>query len=404
MQNVRDSGDNNTPSFVDGADISNFTITGADLNNLYAFATRAKLRMIFDLNVLIRERDSTWNSSNAWDIISFAQQRNMNLDWQLGNEPNSFRHVFNRTVTAEQLSNDYYQLRLLLNKANYSSSLLVGPEVNHVGDPNHKGEFYAKRFVNHHGRIVDYVTWHQYYLNGRTARVDDFISPATFKQLPLEIDAMKNALPTNKVTWLSETSSAYGGGAPTLSDKFVAGFLWLDKLGYSAKAGLNVVVRQSFYGGYYAMVNSDLMPNPDWWVSVIYKQFVSERVLSLSFTDNYDRLRMYAHCTPRTLLISRVPAITIYGMNIDNVANHIKLQTVPSVLDKNSRIFLYVLTADYLQSSVIKLNGETLTLRSDGSLPPFKPVILKPTEPITIPPYSMIFMVVHDAAVPACAG
>ena len=31
---------------------------------------------------------------------------------------------------------------------------------------------------------------------------------------------------------------------------------WLDKLGIAAKFGVDVVVRQSFYGGHYALIDS----------------------------------------------------------------------------------------------------------------------------------------------------
>lgn len=41
--------------------------------------------MIFDLNVLIRYPNGTWDDTNAQDIILFAKGSNMNLDWQLGN-------------------------------------------------------------------------------------------------------------------------------------------------------------------------------------------------------------------------------------------------------------------------------------------------------------------------------
>ena len=54
--------------------------------------------------------------------------------------------------------------------------------------------------------------------------------------------------------WLGETSSAYGGGAHGLSDRYVATFLWLDKLGQAAVHGYQVVIRQSFYHGCYAMI------------------------------------------------------------------------------------------------------------------------------------------------------
>lgn len=135
-----------------------------------------------------------------------------------------------------------------------------------------------------------------------------------------------------------------------MSDRFVAGFLWLDKLGYSASAGLNVVTRQSLFGGDYAMVSPDLTPNPDWWVSVIYKQLVSERVLKLTTSDKLGYVRLYAHCTSQRVLIGRVPAITIYGMNVNKVIAHVNIPELFVQPSKTAKILLYSLTADYLQS------------------------------------------------------
>lgn len=135
-----------------------------------------------------------------------------------------------------------------------------------------------------------------------------------------------------------------------MSDRFVAGFLWLDKLGYSASAGLNVVTRQSLFGGDYAMVSPELTPNPDWWVSVFYKQFVSEKVLKLHTPSNVDYVRLYAHCTPKKSLIARVPAVTIYGMNIDKIAARVYIPELIVQLKKYVKILFYSLTADNLQS------------------------------------------------------
>lgn len=120
----------------------------------------------------------------------------------------------------------------------------------------------------------------------------------------------------------------------------MAGFLWLDKLGYSASAGVNVVVRQSFFGGNYALVGPDLMPNPDWWVSVIYKQFVSDKVLKLTSKNNSNLLRLYAHCTPEKALINRVSAVTIYGVNIDKTSARITILGVFPALHKDAKIDL----------------------------------------------------------------
>ena len=70
---------------VDGQDISNFTISGADLLAIYDFTVKSELRMIFDLNVLLRNLNGSWNNSNAQEIIAFTKTQGMMLDWQLGN-------------------------------------------------------------------------------------------------------------------------------------------------------------------------------------------------------------------------------------------------------------------------------------------------------------------------------
>ena len=153
--------------------------------------------MLFDLNDLRRNPDGSWNDSNAKEIVKFAKSHGMTLDWQLGNEPNSFRYVFGVEVTAQQLAKDYEDLRHLLNTSGYEDSILVGPEVNHIGDPEHltqRGENYAKEFLENCEDSVDFVTWHQYYLNGREAVVNDFINPEVFNKLSNQIKVIQDAV------------------------------------------------------------------------------------------------------------------------------------------------------------------------------------------------------------------
>lgn len=106
-------------------------------------------------------------------------------------EPNSFKHVFSITIPATELAKDYDHLRQLLNEAGYVDSILVGPEANHVGDSDEMGELYIKTFLSSQKNTVNYVTWHQYYLNGREAKMSDFVAPSTFNWLPAQINSTK---------------------------------------------------------------------------------------------------------------------------------------------------------------------------------------------------------------------
>lgn len=62
--------------------------------------------------------------------------------------------------------------------------------------------------------------------------------------------------------WAGETSTAYDEGAANMSNTFVDGFIWLDKLGLSALNSIEVNIRQDFWGFYYSVINQQGIPNP----------------------------------------------------------------------------------------------------------------------------------------------
>ena len=67
-----------------------------------------------------------------------------------------------------------------------------------------------------------------YYVNGRTATAEQFMDPYILDTFKDELDVAFNILKeTNpeKPLWLGETSSAFGGGSPGLSDTYIAGFM-----------------------------------------------------------------------------------------------------------------------------------------------------------------------------------
>lgn len=68
----------------------------------------------------------------------------------------------------------------------------------------------------------------RYYLDGRTCTMKDFYNPDVLDKLLYELEEANyilDKLDPGTPRWLGETSSAYGGGARGLSDRYGAGFL-----------------------------------------------------------------------------------------------------------------------------------------------------------------------------------
>ena len=70
----------------------------------------------------------------------------------------------------------------------------------------------------------------RYYLDGRTCTMKDFYNPDVLDKLLYELEEANyilDKLDPGTPRWLGETSSAYGGGARGLSDRYGAGFLYV---------------------------------------------------------------------------------------------------------------------------------------------------------------------------------
>ncbi|XP_069781955.1 heparanase isoform X2 [Narcine bancroftii] len=283
--------------------LKNITISGGSLDMLYNFANSSGLHLIYSLNALLR-KNNAWDSSNAQMLLQYCASKQYNMSWELGNEPNSFRKKAGIKISGTQLGKDFQHLSILLHKyKTFNHTGLYGPD---IGQPRNRPIIsMLKGFLDTGGKVLDAVTWHHYYVNGRNTSLKDFLSPQVLNSLARKINqvlkVVAKTVPGKKV-WLGETSSAFGGGAPDLSDTFVAGFLWLDKLGLSAKLGIDVVIRQVLVGAsYYQLVDWHLDPLPDYWLSLIYKKLVGTKVLNASAAhgggQNKTTLRVYMHCT-----------------------------------------------------------------------------------------------------------
>ncbi|XP_051537656.1 heparanase isoform X1 [Myxocyprinus asiaticus] len=375
---------------------------------LYAFANCSGLDLIFGLNALLRTSENSWNSQNAELLLKYCGSRQYVMSWELGNEPNSYEKKAGIRVDGYQLGQDFVHLHQILQKSTlYHSTALYGPDISQPRD--HRKDLLTG-FLETGAAAINACTWHHYYVNGRDTSLEDFLDPRVLDTLASKINqvlkTVQSVSPGKKV-WLGETSSAYGGGAIGLSDTFVAGFMWLDKLGLGAKLGLDVIIRQVLIGsGTYHLVDDNLDPLPDYWLSLLYKRLVGPEVLKAEVHTNSGfkkQIRVYLHCTNRKSTNYRQGAVTLFALNLNKSQATISLPTHIS----NSTIEAFILQAaepgeEGLYSRSVKLNGKVLTMVDDRTLPPLQGSELPPGEQIQLPGFSFAFYVLTQAQAPAC--
>ncbi|XP_062414966.1 heparanase isoform X1 [Pungitius pungitius] len=377
-----------------------FTEDTVDL--LQSFASCSGMDLIFGLNALLRSADNSWNSSNAGLLLQYCESRGYPMSWELGNEPNSYEKKAGIRVDGHQLGRDFNRLRAMMSQSTwFQGAGLFGPD---VGQPREHRVNLLEGFLQSGSQAVDAVTWHHYYVNGRDTSVEDFLDPQVLDSLILktkEVLQEVQMVSPEKPVWLGETSSAFGGGAAGLSDTFVAGFMWLDKLGLSARLGMAVVMRQVLIGsGSYHLLDENLDPLPDYWLSVLYKRLVGPEVLKIESRSS--TVRLYLHCANRNSY--RGGAVTLISMNLGQEPACISL---PTLLSSSSTVEAFVLQSDRpggegLYSRCVKLNGGVLKMVDDRTLPHLKGARLPPAEHLQLPAFSLAFFVLIDAGAVAC--
>ncbi|XP_078066045.1 heparanase isoform X2 [Mustelus asterias] len=388
-------------------DFKNITISERSVDILHSFANCSGFHLIFGLNALLR-KNHAWDSANAQKLLQYCASRQYNMSWELGNEPNSFRKKAHIKIRGTQLGEDFEHLHSLLHTFRiFNHTGLYGPD---IGQPGKRATVaLLKGFLKTGGKVLDAVTWHHYYVNGRNASLKDFLSPQVLDSLVIKINQIfevaSKIVPDKKV-WLGETSSAFGGGAPDLSDKYVAGFMWLDKLGLSAKMGIDVVIRQALFGaGFYQLVDRMLDPLPDYWLSLIYKELVGTKVLRVSAVHgdaaSNGTLRVYMHCTNLNSQIHQKGSVTMFALNLSDQDKHILLCC--SLFNKTVQFLLQPGDSERgLYSQSVRLNGKLLKMVDRKTLPIIRGKALQPGSPIILPAHSYAFYVVQDAKAPAC--
>ncbi|MGY3616449.1 hypothetical protein [Bradyrhizobium sp. USDA 10063] len=199
---------------------------------------------------------------------------------------------------------------------------------------------------------------------------------------------LRDRFAPGKPLWITETADAACGGNPW-SSTFLDSFRYLDTLGRMAKHQVQVVMHNTLAASDYGLLEEkDFTPRPNYWAALLWRKLMGTTVLDAASVAA-PRLYLYAHC-----LRDKSGGVALLAINTDRMASR--------SLTFSGSAKRYTLTAANLTDTRVRLNGRELKLAADDELPVLQGEPIA-TPRIDLPPASITFLSVPDAANPACS-
>ena len=244
------------------------------------------------------------------------------------------------------------------------------------------------------GAVLDAFSYHSY---GATSKRCASMGPAsqTTAESALSGDLLSRAeqiqkfygdlrdkFEPGKPMWLTETADAACGGNPWAAT-FLDTFRYLDQLGSLAKRGVQVHMHNTLASSDYGLLDENSFdPRPNYWAALLWRKLMGTTVLDAS-APAAPGLHLYAHC-----LRGSPGGLALLAINTDRAASQ-SLQ-VPTPTER------YTLSAEKLEDTRLRLNGNELTLGADDVIPQLTGV-QTPAGRLTFEPATITFLAVPNA-------
>jgi hypothetical protein len=224
---------------------------------------------------------------------------------------------------------------------------------------------------------------------GSTTTTDAALSEDWLKradQTELFYAALRDRFEPGKPIWLTETAEAACGGdrwASALLDSF----RYLDQLGDLAKRGVKVQMHNTLAASDYGLLDENTYaPRPNYWAAVLWSRLMGATVLDAG--NGVAGLHVYAHC-----LHGSKGGVALLAINLS--------QTGPQELNVAGDAERYTLTAHDLLGTAVQLNGKSLELGGDDSLPAIEGEMVK-AGAVSLAPASITFLAFPKARNSSC--
>ncbi|RWR91030.1 heparanase-like protein 3 [Cinnamomum micranthum f. kanehirae] len=397
-------------------------------DELNGFFQKTNAKVIFGLNALngrVPLPDGSlggpWDYTNAASLIRYTVSKGYTIHgWELGNELSG--NGVGARVGADQYAADVISLHSIVND-NYRA-IEVKPLILAPGgffDANWFKELIDRTSPN----SMDVITHHIYNLGPGVDDhlVEKILNPDYLDGEASTFSSLQNILktsPTSATAWVGEAGGAYNSGHNLVTNAFVFSFWYLDQLGMASKYDTKTYCRQSLVGGNYGLLNTTTFkPNPDYYSALLWHRLMGRNVLSTNFTGTKN-MRAYAHCAKRsegiTLLLINLDSNTTVQVHVttDSAINKVSKhrrhpRKKPDWMHRPKKTIAisreeYHLTAmnGDLHSQTMLLNGKALIVNSTGESPPLEPMKVDTSEPITVTPFSIVFVHIPNIHLSAC--
>lgn len=398
-------------------------------DELNSFFNQSGALIIFGLNALNGksiQRDNTatgpWDPTNAASLIRYTVKKGYDIfGWELGNE--LCGSGVGVGISVDQYAADTIVLHNLIQDIYKETSLkplTIGP-----------GGFFDAGWFQQYIAItngsLNAITHHIYNLGPGSDEhlMDRILNPSILDSggddFP-RLQSIVNSSGTSAVAWVGESGGAYNSGRDKVTNAFVFSFWYLNQLGMASAHDTKTYCRQSLIGGNYGLLNTTTFnPNPDYYSALLWHRLMGRYVLSTNLTGT-NMIRAYAHCSKQsrgvTLLLINLDGNTTVQAELDFSGTSMQVHRRHRHHKHRSKVLLlphvkqvsvatreeYHLTPKdgNIQSQTVLLNGKALTVDSSGAIPALEPAFFNSSEPITVAPYSIVFVHFPSVALQAC--
>ncbi|MDE2410706.1 MAG: hypothetical protein KGM18_02915 [Sphingomonadales bacterium] len=370
----------------------------------FARAVDAEILTSFATSMGTRDAAGAWQPATAARWLAYTRAIGGHIAaTEFGNEPNMAWLMKGPTpYAAADYRRDYATFARWLRQAS-PRTLLVAPGLAELGEPTRTvmRKSPGNTFFENDAMLAadsprpDVFSFHFY--GGGSERcggqmlghgLGKALDPAWLAQIDpaiARVRELRDRQAPGTPLWDTETGETACGGNPWAAT-FADSFRFVDTLGRSARAGVQVFVHNTLAASDYALLDPGTHdPRPNYWAALLWKRTMGTTVLAAPPSPS-PQLRLYAHC-----LVGSRGGVALAAINLADGPQRLAFEGPGRVR---------VMQAPTLDGKTVTVNGRTPALAARGG---FSGIDAVPAPGgLSLPGRAIAFVALPRAANPAC--